>query len=37
MDDVVYSDDLPEGLVFEVNGKLIIGTKREEKKLIVAV
>lgn len=29
MRDVIYSDELPQGLTFEVNGILVIGTKKE--------
>jgi hypothetical protein len=29
VDDVVYSKELPDGLIFEVNGILVIGTKVE--------
>lgn len=28
--DVVYSDKLPQGLTFELNGILVIGTKVEK-------
>jgi hypothetical protein len=31
-DEVFYSDELPHGLRVNVNGILIIGTKREEEK-----
>lgn len=35
MIDVIYSDKLPYGLTFEVNGVLVKGTKEEEVKKAV--
>lgn len=32
--DIVYSDELPQGLTFEVNGILVIGSKTEETERI---
>lgn len=31
---IFYSDELPQGLVFEVNGVLVIGTKTEDEEEI---